>query len=175
MNSKTWDDVWNGIVANPTIKLEYKKAFLLNMFQKICSRMAKDDYYRKHVLALFRQTGDTFEVTKTIISKEFNYTLDDEEAILLHKWFMAYRKKSSHRKAIPLSTKKQLYIMQQGLCAACGQQLGSDWSKIHVDHIVPWVLVGDELEDNYQDLCETCNECKSSKTDYIFKNLISLV
>ena len=53
----------------------------------------------------------------------------------------------------------------------CGEPLGPVMAKIHVDHIIPWKLVGDELNDNYQALCETCNECKSARTDYIFKAL----
>ena len=70
---------------------------------------------------------------------------------------------------------EELFKEQNGKCAVCGENLGDNWSIIHVDHIIPWALVGDELKDNYQVLCETCNESKSANTDYIFKNLIKLI
>ena len=101
--------------------------------------------------------------------------LSKAEAKLLTTWFEAHFRKGGHRKPIPLSKKIELFNEQDGKCAVCGEDLGHDWSKIHVDHIIPWTLVGDELDNNYQDLCETCNECKSASTDYIFKNLIKLV
>ena len=56
----------------------------------------------------------------------------------------------------------------------CGCELGDNWSKIHVDHVVPWELVGDELENNFQDLCEKCNEEKNASTNYIFLRMIGL-
>ncbi len=174
MSNKTWDDIWNELVSNPNIKTEYNNAFLLNMFQKICSKMSKEEEYHRFVLHLFLQTKDTLSVTKSLIARECSYTLSDEEAIIVREWFDAYRKKKSKRAPISKSLKKELTDKQQGFCASCGQELGTDWSKIHVDHIIPWVLVGDELKNNYQVLCDTCNECKSSKTDFIFKSMINL-
>ena len=64
--------------------------------------------------------------------------------------------------------------MQNGRCVVCGELFDKDLSKVHIDHIIPWMLVGDELKNNYQCLCETCNECKSAHTDYMFRNLIKL-
>ena len=171
---RRWDDIWEEITKSEIIKEEYKKAFLLNLFQKIVSRMSSDPAYRNRVLTLFRQSSDTFEVTKALINKEYDYVLDNEETALVSEWFSAYWKKKNSRATIPLSVKKKLYNIQKGRCAVCGQELGSDWSKIHVDHIIPWALVGDELDNNYQDLCQTCNECKSAKVDYIFRSLIKL-
>ncbi len=171
---RRWDDIWEEITKSEIIKEEYKKAFLLNLFQKIVSRMNSDEAYKKTVITLFRQSGDSLGVTKALFKKTFDYSLSESEGELVSGWFTAYRKKTNQRKSIPLSVKKELYNKQSGKCAVCGQSLGTDWSKIHVDHIIPWVLVGDELDDNYQDLCQTCNESKSSKTDYIFNSLIEL-
>lgn len=174
MPLKRWKDIQENILTNPEIMQEYKKAFLLNMFQKICSKMSKDDEYKRHILALLRQTSDHKSMVYTIIENECGYDLDNEELDFLNILFSAYRKKQNVRKSIPFEVKRKLFQAQGGCCPSCGQQLGSDWSKIHVDHIIPWVLVGDELPNNYQALCETCNECKSSKTDFIFKRMINL-
>ncbi len=156
------------------IKEEYRKTFLLNIFKKLCKKMNKDSQYRNKTLKLFRQSYDTIETTQIIVKKEFNCDLDKEESLKIHKWLTAYFKKSPSRKIIPQETKFYLYEKQKGLCVICGESLGNIWSEIHVDHIIPWVLVGDELDDNYQLLCDTCNQCKSSRTDYIFNSLLGL-
>ena len=162
------------IATTEQIKTEYKKTFLLNLFQKICIKMNKILEYRNKNLKLLRQSHDNIETTKIIIKKEFNYDLDEEEALIIHKWLLTYFKKSLSRKKFSQEIKNSLYEKQNGKCPICGECLGDEWSKIHVDHIIPWVLVGDELDDNYQLLCDICNQCKSSRTDYIFKNLIGL-
>lgn len=156
------------------IKEEYKKTFLLNLFQKLCVRMNKDAEYHKKVLTLYRQSVDVFKTTAIIVKKAFNYDLTEEDSKTIHKWLSAYFKKTATRKKIKEEIKTQLYTEQNGRCIICGEKLGTEWSRIHVDHIIPWVLVGDELEDNYQLLCDTCNQCKSSRTDYVFKSLIGL-
>lgn len=163
------------LASDEQIRQEYQKSFMLNMFRKICAKMQNDSEYKKKVQNLFRQSIDKSMTTSIILKREFNYDLSKQEAEIMLCWFNAFFTKSNRRKSIPISTKKALYKAQKGRCAVCGELLGDDWGKIHVDHIIPWKLVGDELKDNYQDLCETCNECKSASTDYIFKNLINLI
>lgn len=161
--------------SNEQIKAEYKKTFLLSLFRKICVKMNRNPQYRTKIQTLFRETHDKAETTQIIVRRELKYDLSRDEAKQISEWIWANLKKSSRRKAIPLSVKRELYVRQNGKCTVCGEPLGTDWSAIHVDHIIPWALVGDELPDNYQDLCETCNECKSARTDYIFQRMIELI
>lgn len=174
MPGKKWEDIWHDLMSNNDLIHEYKRTFLLNMFQKICSKMSKDEEYKKHIMTLLRQTSDIKSMVNTIVLQECGYALDSDENDFMSTLFDAYRRKKSVRKTIPIEVKKRLCQEQGGICPSCGQQLGADWSKIHVDHIIPWVLVGDELQNNYQALCETCNECKNSKIDFIFKKMINL-
>lgn len=163
------------LATEEQIREEYQKSFMLNLFRKICVKMRNDSTYKAKIQNLFRESFNKNVTVQLIVRREFDYDLTKEEAEIMCKWFDAHFKKSNRRKSIPLSVKMELYKKQNGKCAVCGENLGADNSKIHVDHIIPWTLVGDELEDNYQDLCDTCNECKSASTDYIFKNLIKLI
>lgn len=163
------------LASDAQIRQEYEKSFMLNMFRKICVKMHNDEVYKAKIRTLFRESFDKKITTQIIIKREFDYDLIMDEADIMSAWFDAHFKKSNKRKAIPLSIKEELFKKQNGKCAVCGENLGDNWSIIHVDHIIPWALVGDELKDNYQVLCETCNESKSANTDYIFKNLIKLI
>ena len=163
------------LATDEQIREEYQKSFMLNLFRKICVKMRNDSTYKAKIQNLFRESFNKNMTVQLIVKREFDYDLTIEEAEIMYKWFDAHLKKSNRRKTIPLSVKLELLKKQNGKCAVCGENLGLDNSKIHVDHIIPWTLVGDELEDNYQDLCDTCNECKSASTDYIFKNLIKLI
>lgn len=163
------------LATNEEIKAEYKKTFLLNLFRKMCVRMNKDPQFKAKIRKLFLETHDKTQTTQIIIKRYLDYDLQLDEASQMSVWFDANLRKASQRKAISLEMKKELYRKQCGKCMVCGEELGSDWAKIHVDHIIPWTLVGDELDNNYQDLCDTCNECKSARTDYIFKSMLNLV
>lgn len=169
-----WDSVWNKIISDPHIKEEYRTAFLLNIFQKLCSKLNNDENFKKHVQNLYRQTFNQKDTTKLIIQKEFQIQLTDSDINYVKILVDAYFSKNGKRKQIPQTEKEKIYKKQNGICISCEQPLGNNWKTIHVDHIIPWVLVGDQLHNNYQLLCETCNKCKSSKTDYIFKSLINL-
>lgn len=162
------------LASDETIKNEYKKSLLLNMFKKLVVMMKRDDSMRLRIRKLFLQTTDAEMTTQIIISKYFNFDLTAEDSHTMFQWLNAHFNKQPTRKPISAEFKLQLCQLQNGKCAVCGEDLGTDLSKIHVDHIIPWVLVGDELADNYQCLCQTCNECKSAHTDYIFKKLINL-
>lgn len=168
---KTLDE----LAQNEIIRREYKKTILLNIFKKICVRMKKDDRYREKIRKLFKQSHDMTLTVKALVEREFGFELNNEESSLMSLWFLANQKKKETRKGISIDVKKRLYDEQNGLCAACGECLGDDMSKVHVDHIIPWVLVGDELENNYQDLCETCNECKNSRIDYMLGKMLNIL
>lgn len=156
------------------IKSEYQKTFLLNIFQKICVRLEKDEKFKSHTRTLFRQTHNPSQTLCAIIGQELKYDLSNEEAEIMLPWLQANLKKDNQRKRIADETKRALYEKQKGRCMVCGEQLES-WKGMHVDHIIPFSLVGDELDDNYQALCATCNLSKSARTDFVFKKLLQLI
>jgi len=162
------------LASNDLIKEEYRKSLLLNLLKKLVGKMQKDAGFKNHIWTLYKQSTSKEKTTSIILKKNFDYDALESDISTMTTWIEAYFKKSDKRKIISMDFKQKLYEKQAGKCAVCGEPLGNDFSKIHVDHIIPWVLVGDELEDNYQYLCSICNESKSSHTDYIFKSLINL-
>ena len=162
------------LASNEQIKEEYKKSLLLNLFKKLVIMMNKDSILKSKIHKLFLESSVPIDTTKILIKRYFNYELTNQDSQTMLQWIKAHFNKQDKRKSISLEIKKQLYALQGGKCAVCGEDLGDDLSKIHVDHIIPWTLVGDELSNNYQYLCPVCNECKSAHTDYIFKKLINL-
>ena len=163
------------LASSEDIKNEYMQALLLSIFKKLCVKMQKNSDFNAKIRNIFKQSHDHNMTMQLIIEREFQCKLGDEESKIITQWFWAYLKKKTYRKSIPIEIKKSLYKKQGGKCVSCGEELGNDWSKIHVDHIIPWTLVGDELPDNYQDLCETCNECKSSRIDYMLSRKLNLI
>ncbi len=162
------------LASDTQIRKEYRKTFLLNIFKKLCVRMNRSSELKSKIRRLYRQSVNSAEITRIIVKRQFNYELDSDETNIMKDWILAYLKKSNMRKRISSKVKKELYEKQNGKCMICKEELGIDWSKIHVDHIIPWILVGDELKDNFQVLCDLCNQSKSARTDYIFNNLINL-
>lgn len=157
------------------VRKEYENAFLLKLFGSICNRMKNDLNYHNKVMKLYSESFNFETTTKIIIEKETNILIDDDEARIVSKWMRARLKKKPFRINISQGLKEDLWKKQFGKCAICGCNLGNEWSKIHVDHIIPWDLVGDELDNNFQDLCEHCNEQKSASTNYIFLKMINLL
>lgn len=165
---------YEAFLSQPAVRKEYEKAFLLNLFKKMCLRMDKEITYKNKVKQLFKEAGNNkTRITQIIVKKEFNQDIDNQQAELMSTWFIAHFQKNNNRKDLS-AYKKHLIEQQKGLCLACGEPLGSIVEKIHVDHIIPFALVGDELKENYQALCHMCNLCKSASTDYLFRNLIGL-
>ena len=158
-----------------SLGIEYEKALLLNYFSKLCVRMKEDASFYTHVLKLFRQTFDKSLTTKILFNREFDFDLSDSQCYIVSKWINAFFKKSEFRKSYPDDYKKLLIMKQNNICPICHRTFDSDLSKIHIDHIIPWKFVGDELDDNYQCLCDSCNKRKNDSIDYIFKSLLNLI
>ena len=170
----SWDNLWDEALKSDSLKEAYHDSFLLNIFQKLCSKMNSNEDYKRKVFTLLKQSYNVNGTIKSIVLKNYQIELSDEDAKKISFWIDAYRKKKPTRKAFSMEMKEELVRNQNGICPVCGESLGNDYSKIHIDHIIPFVLVGDELEDNYQALCSTCNECKNAKTDYIFMKMLKL-
>lgn len=162
------------LMKKDSIVEEYEKAFWLKQFGEICKKMDSDIKYKTRISQLYKESYNEEVTTRSIIEKETGYVVSDQYAKVISQWMKARLRKKNSRNGIPFTIKKELFIKQNGRCVICGCELGSNWSKIHVDHIVPWDLVGDELEDNFQDLCEKCNEEKNASTNYIFLRMIGL-
>lgn len=162
------------LMKNEAISEEYEKAFWLKHFGDICKKMDSDIKFKARILQLYKESYNEDITTKSIVEKETGYTPDDKYTQIISTWMRAHLRKKNSRNGIPFEIKKELFKKQKGKCVICNCELGVNWSKIHVDHIVPWDLVGDELDDNFQDLCEKCNEEKNASTNYIFLRMVGL-
>ena len=138
-------------------------------------RMERDKSLRERIQTLFRQTYDECKTIRAVFMHELKYELTEDEAETIRPWFIANLRKCNKRKTISVDDKQELCKKQNWKCAVCGETIGQSLVDIHVDHIIPFVLVGDELKDNYQALCATCNLCKSAHTDYIFRSLLKII
>lgn len=156
------------------IGIEYEKAKQLLVFEKLCRQMERSKEYDARIRTLFRQSTNAAITTKALFQNEYNFELRPDDAARMASWINARLLKQPTRKSISQETKSALVKSQNGECAICGCRIEEYSSKTHVDHIVPWVLVGDELENNYQALCEDCNHKKSNDVSFIFKSMINL-
>ena len=153
---------------------EYHQVQLLKLFERFCLDMNNSEFNSK-VREFYRNTTDPPNTTRALFSSRYDTELDDEDSTQITEWISAHLKKKPFRKQLSEESKKELWQSQKGKCNICGCALGEDYSEIHVDHIIPWVLVGDELSNNYQYLCKTCNTRKNKQIDYYYKKIVGLV
>lgn len=163
------------ILADSEIREEYKKAVLLNIFRKIWLKCEKDPSFKKKFYSLLRESTSKVKTIKGIILKETKIDLVEEDVLIIEDWINAYQRKKTNRKGFSREFKLNLVSQQNGICPLCGNLLPDDISKINVDHIIPWIYVGDELENNYKALCEHCNKSKGANILYVFNKLINLI
>lgn len=93
---------------------------------------------------------------------------DDYEK--LSKLLTAYFRTGDHRQKRDDVYRERLTKMQNERCAICQRSITAE--SAHLDHIVPWDYVGDNLENSYQMLCESCNERKCTATFFEFSMLL---
>lgn len=112
----------------------------------------------------FRQSSDHRHVIRLLVKKYIGGVYRDEDYRLLYRLLDARLRKKEQRISYPESTKEDLLRKQNHRCCICGGELQHDNAEL--DHVVPWSLVGDELKDNLQMLCVTCNRRKNATIDY---------
>lgn len=139
------------------------------VLKTIIEKMKSDDaFFLKSKKYYFKYSN--FEATQKIIQATCNIEMSNDDICWLGECIGCYLKKKSTRAVIPQELKLQLLIDQNEKCALCGTPI--TLSTMHVDHIIPWDYVGDELENNYQGLCSDCNLHKSNHVATTVSNFI---
>lgn len=142
---------------------------LFNIFEMICLEMKEKDI-KQSVLSRFHQTQNHNALMSQITLEFTGSSLSEEECETLLKWLIAYFRKDGRRIKYPRVFKLELLEEQCFLCNICKKEISLVNSEL--DHIIPWDFVGDELEDNLQMLCNTCNERKGRSINFNIKMLL---
>ena len=142
---------------------------LLGVFEVVCKEIKKQDS-KTEERANFRKCQNKIIPTKRIVKQYAGCTLSSDDYEKMALWLAAFFSTGDPRKKFDIAYRQQLTQQQGGQCAICKTSITATSS--HLDHIIPWDYVGDQLENNYQMLCETCNERKGSATYFEFSMLL---
>jgi 5-methylcytosine-specific restriction endonuclease McrA len=110
-------------------------------------------------------------ILNDLLEEIVEVSLTDKEKNFINNLIIAYLRKSEFRRKVPQSQIDKLLGDQMYLCNICGQKLNK--REYHIDHIIPFKYVGDELENNYQILCNKCNQSKGANLIYLLKIFLS--
>lgn len=148
-----------------------EEAQALSVFKSICDAYSNSNKKNnlRNILAI---SPDKHETIKQIAKRNCKIVINDSQVERLQELVKAFLRKSEYRKIIPVETREKLLLNQNFKCVYCGKTIDN---TAHVDHIVPFKYVGDELNDNLQMLCGNCNEKKSDHTDYQIRFLLNLI
>ena len=148
-----------------------EEAKTLGIFKNICNDYSNsiDKNRLRNIIAI---SPDKHNTVKQIVIRKYYTDMNDQQVDRMLELIQAFLRKSEYRKNIPIEIREKLLIKQDYKCSFCGKHI--DISS-HADHIVPFKYVGDELDDNLQMLCGTCNEKKSDSIDYQIRFLLKIV
>ncbi|MGP8269029.1 MAG: homing endonuclease associated repeat-containing protein [Terracidiphilus sp.] len=69
-------------------------------------------------------------------------------------------------RSIPLALRYKILVRDRFRCVICGASPAKDLTiELHVDHIYPWSLRGQNVEENLRTLCNKCNLGKGAKVE----------
>ena len=148
-----------------------QEARILGLFKTFCDKNSTKDAQQR-VRTIYSRTRNPIETTKNIFMNEFGETISNSDADRLSILIFSFAQKSIYRKSIDDSLKNSLLQSQFHHCAICGCDIDI---HAHADHIVPFKLVGDELDNNLQMLCNNCNLKKNACLDYQIRFLLKLI
>jgi 5-methylcytosine-specific restriction endonuclease McrA len=71
-------------------------------------------------------------------------------------------------RSIPLALRYKILCRDKFRCVICGSSPAKDVTvELHVDHIHPWSLRGQNVEENLRTLCFKCNLGKGAKIEIV--------
>nr|WP_325212564.1 HNH endonuclease signature motif containing protein [uncultured Oscillibacter sp.] len=136
---------------------------------RICAYMKESPEQYLEIRKSYYRTDDDLQTVRNIVRRVGGGELPEEDLAWLNQCVKAHFHKKPRRRRIPDAERTALWQAQGGLCAVCRRPIAL--SGLHVDHIVPWDYVGDELADNLQALCPACNREKSNRVSRALHHL----
>lgn len=158
----------NNINLNSFLSKTHNK-LMIKIFEKLVLDM-HDINVKRQIRNRIRNSCNRVLTIKNIIYNRFSLTITNAEAVQIMNYLYAYFNKKNTRISIENISKLDILKKQDFNCAICNGKIDLETSEI--DHIIPWVYVGDELQDNYQMLCRTCNRKKCKSIDYDLNNYL---
>lgn len=141
-----------------------------SVLSEICEYMKADEASYIAMKKIYYRSSNDLQAVERIVQTVCHLSLPEQDLNWLNNCIKAFMKKKSHRTRIPESLRRELWNKQDGKCGVCNKEI--QINDGHVDHIVPWDYVGDELNDNYQMLCSDCNLHKSNHIALALRALI---
>lgn len=149
---------------------ETYKYLITSIFELLAVKMI-DYNYKSKIRTRLRNSRNKILTVKNLVFETTHCKINDEEAKILYKYLYAYFTKLSTRNIYDKTYKENILYEQEEKCNICGKHI--DLLNSELDHIIPWILVGDELgKENFQMLYTTCNKKKSKNISYNLKMLL---
>ena len=158
----------NQIIGDQLEDMLYN-TLILGVFEALCKDILKSGRIVEEK-ERFRKYANKTVAAKRLVNRYIGCCLSDEEYHTISIYLTAFFSKSDKRKTFDLSYKERLLKNQNHRCTICNSVI--DLSNAHLDHRIPFHYVGDELPDNYQMLCETCNTRKGTATYFEISMLL---
>lgn len=144
-------------------------ALRMQCFAAVCDVLREDRRAYLRALQSFRKRMNPAAFAEEMVTAYCGCRLDDESYAVLGKLFACFFRKNDVRITYPESARKRLLEQQDGKCAICGRTITQ---QSDLDHVIPWIYVGDTLENNLQLLCRRCNSKKRASLIYPLQMLL---
>lgn len=152
-------------------KVIYECLFL-NVFEKIFNYLEQGNNRIKFVKKFRCCNSKKSEILflENLIKEIVGVNLTQKELDRIMDLMNAYLRKNNTRKSIENNEKKRILKQSNLRCSICNKKISLE--DYHMDHIIPFRYVGDELSNNFQSLCDRCNWEKSYNLYYLFDRII---
>lgn len=158
-------------VEEPVFIEKLHRTLLLGVFEVVCKEIKRQGT-KLTEKERFRKFKNKTIPTRMIVGRYAGCKLPNEDSMEMVKLLTAFFRTGDPRKRFDAAYRTQLVRRQSGQCSICHAKITA--GDAHLDHIVPWDYVGDNLENNHQMLCGSCNQRKGTAAYFEFTMLLLL-
>lgn len=170
MNTKLVEIIHLNNINEEVLYEALHRDILESILSEVCEYMKANDASYISMKKIYYRSDNDIDAIGQIIRNICHLSLPEHDLRWLNNCVKAFMKKKPHRKQFSNALRQELWSKQGKRCRICGKEiLATDG---HIDHIVPWDYVGDELDNNYQILCSDCNLHKSNHVALAVRSLI---